>query len=96
MSVEIKDVVCDHGIYIDGELALILNSRTNAEIIKQIIEVDSGVPNAAVPVTRGMANVIENLLFDAEYYRMMGYSLEERASVLAKNGNLVFRRKTEQ
>ena len=91
MSVEIKDVVCDYGIYIDGELALILNSRTNAEIIKQIIEVDSSIPNAAVPITRNMVDAIKDLLFDAEYYKMIGYSLQERASELAKNGNLVFR-----
>ena len=44
---EIRDVVSDYGIYEDGELKLILNSRTNAEYIKAILEVDGCLPNAA-------------------------------------------------
>lgn len=46
---EIKDVVCDYGLYEDGELKLILNSARNAHIIKRILEIDSSVPNAATP-----------------------------------------------
>ena len=37
---EVRDVVCDYGIYEDGELKLILNSRSNALKIKDILEVD--------------------------------------------------------
>lgn len=46
---EIKDVVCDYGLYEDGELKLILNSAHNANIIKRILEIDSSVPNVATP-----------------------------------------------
>ena len=46
---EIKDVVCDYGLYEDGELKLILNSAKNAHTIKRILEIDVSVPNAAVP-----------------------------------------------
>lgn len=44
---EVKDVVCDYGLYEDGELKLILKSRQNALTIKRILEVDSSVPNQA-------------------------------------------------
>lgn len=46
---EIKDVVCDYGLYEDGELILILNSSRNAHLIKRILEIDQSVPNAATP-----------------------------------------------
>ncbi len=46
---EIKDVVCDYGIYEDGELKLILNSAHNAHLIKRILEIDVSVPNSATP-----------------------------------------------
>lgn len=39
--IEIKNVVCDYGIYEGGELKLILNSRYNALLIKRILEIDS-------------------------------------------------------
>ena len=48
---EIRDVVSDYGIYEDGELKLILNSRSNAEYIKAILEHEDRHPNAAVPYT---------------------------------------------
>ena len=56
---EIRDVVGDYGIYEDGELKLILNSRTNAEYIKAILEVDGSRPNAATiysPVVEEMSD----------------------------------------
>ena len=39
---EVKDVVCDYGVFEDGELmgGMILSSRRNAEIIVQILEAD--------------------------------------------------------
>ena len=46
---EIRDMVGDYGIYEDGELRLILNSRSNAEYIKAILEHEERNPNAAVP-----------------------------------------------
>lgn len=46
---EIKDVVCDYGIYEDGELILILDSKHNAHLVKRILEIDVSVPNAATP-----------------------------------------------
>lgn len=42
---EVKDVVCDYGLYEDGELKLILNSKQNALTIKTILEVDEFVHN---------------------------------------------------
>ena len=46
---EIKDVVCDYGIYEDGKLKLILNSAHNAHLVKRILEIDQSVPNVATP-----------------------------------------------
>lgn len=37
---EVKDVVCDYGLYENNELKLILNSRDNALLIKEIMEAD--------------------------------------------------------
>ena len=39
---EVKDVVCDYGVFEDGKLVpqLILNSRSNAELVKSILEAD--------------------------------------------------------
>lgn len=47
LEYEIKDVVSDYGLYENGELKLILNSRRNAETIKRILEIDCSVPNVA-------------------------------------------------
>ena len=44
---EVKEVVCDWGLYEDGELKLILNSMRNALTIKRILEVDESVSNQA-------------------------------------------------
>lgn len=40
MKIEIRDVVCDYGIYINNQLILIVNDRVNAEMIKLILEKD--------------------------------------------------------
>ena len=37
---EVKDVVCDYGLYENGELKLILNQKSNALKIKEILEKD--------------------------------------------------------
>jgi hypothetical protein len=37
---EVRDVVCDYGIYEDGELKLIVNSRRTAEKIVELLQVD--------------------------------------------------------
>ena len=39
---DVKNVVCDYGLYEDDNLALICNSRRNAFLIKAIMEKDSG------------------------------------------------------
>ena len=44
---EVKDIVCDYGLYEDGELKLILNSKQNALTIKRILEVDESIHNQA-------------------------------------------------
>lgn len=54
---EILDVVSDYGIYEDGELKLILNSRTNAEYIKAILEHEERHPNAGVPYSPEVAGM---------------------------------------
>ena len=42
MKIEVKELVCDWGIFINGELSkdLIFNSKANAEEVKRIIELD--------------------------------------------------------
>lgn len=37
---EVKAVVCDYGIYKDGELRLVINSQANALLIKYVLEQD--------------------------------------------------------
>lgn len=37
---EVRDVVCDYGVFEDGKLILILNSRSNAQLIVKILEAD--------------------------------------------------------
>lgn len=39
---QVKDVVCDYGVFRNGELIpeLILNSRSNAELIAEILTLD--------------------------------------------------------
>ena len=54
---EIRDVVSDYGIYEDGELKLILNSRSNAEYIKEILEHEERHPNAGVPYSPEVAGM---------------------------------------
>lgn len=48
MTYEVRNVVCDYGVYENGELKLILNSRRIAlEIVKLLEEdeqIDNGVP----------------------------------------------------
>lgn len=41
MSVEVRPIVCDHAIYNNDKLALILNSKRNAELIKAIVDKDA-------------------------------------------------------
>ena len=40
MNIEVKEVVCDWGVYEGGKLKLILNSRSAAEQIADIIRID--------------------------------------------------------
>ncbi len=37
---EVRPVVCDYGIFENGKLILILNSSINAQLIKEILEID--------------------------------------------------------
>lgn len=46
---EVKDVVCDYGIYENGELKLILNSYGSALKILKILEFDDNLKNEARP-----------------------------------------------
>lgn len=40
MTYEVRDVVCDYGVYENGALKLILNSRRIAERIVELLEED--------------------------------------------------------
>ena len=40
---EVGDVVCDYGVFCDGELKLILNSRRIAERIVDLLEEDEKI-----------------------------------------------------
>lgn len=39
-NIEVKDVVCDYGVYEDDKLIYIFNDRCNAELVKEILEFD--------------------------------------------------------
>lgn len=41
VSYEVKPVVCDYGVFENSELKLILNSLSNANLIKEILELDN-------------------------------------------------------
>lgn len=43
MKIEVKQIVCDWGVIIDGQVTsnLIFNSHSNAEEVKRIIELDN-------------------------------------------------------
>lgn len=43
MNYEVRDVVCDYGVYENGELKLILNSRRIAEKIVQLLKEDERI-----------------------------------------------------
>jgi hypothetical protein len=47
---EVRDVVCDYGLYEDGELKLILNSRRIAFQIKYLCEEDERLHRELNPV----------------------------------------------
>ena len=42
---EVRDVVCDYGVYEDGELKLILNSRRIALQIVELLKEDERIHN---------------------------------------------------
>lgn len=43
MIYEVRDVVCDYGVYENGELKLILNSKRIAEKIVELLKEDSSM-----------------------------------------------------
>jgi hypothetical protein len=47
---EIKDVVCDYGVYEDGELKLILNSQTIARCIVALLKEDEKMHRELNPI----------------------------------------------
>lgn len=44
---EVRDVVCDYGVFENGEMVLICNSRRNALLIKAIMEKDCNASDFA-------------------------------------------------
>lgn len=49
---EVKEVVCDYGVFQNEELKLILNNRSNAETIVNILNCDLGNKEYAVLMKR--------------------------------------------
>ncbi len=47
---EVKDVVCDYGVFEDGELKLILNSRRIALQIVELLEEDERIHKEFKPL----------------------------------------------
>ena len=47
---EVRDVVCDYGVYEDGELKLILNSRRIALQIVELIKEDERIYRELNPI----------------------------------------------
>ncbi len=47
---EVRDVVCDYGVYENGELKLILNSRRIAEQIVLLLKQDERIHRELNPV----------------------------------------------
>lgn len=50
MTYEVRDVVCDYGVYEDGELKLILNSRRIAEKIVELLKDDERIHRGLNPI----------------------------------------------
>lgn len=47
---EVRDVVCDYGVYEDGELKLILNSRSIALQIVELLKEDERIHRELNPI----------------------------------------------
>ena len=47
---EVRDVVCDYGVYEDGELKLILNSRRIALQIAELLKEDARIHRELNPI----------------------------------------------
>lgn len=45
MKYDVVPIVCDYGVFEDGNLKLICNSQFNALLIADIMEVDASRPN---------------------------------------------------
>lgn len=52
MKYDVRPVVCDYGVFEDDDLKLICNSRLNALLIKDIMEVDDSRPNEGTVYNR--------------------------------------------
>lgn len=66
---EVRDVVCDYGIYENGELKLILNSRGSALKILKILEFDNSLINEARPYNdTNFDKIVENVGTFAKWF----------------------------
>lgn len=50
MKYEVRDVVCDYGVYENGELKLILNSKRIAEKIVELLKEDERIHRELNPI----------------------------------------------
>lgn len=98
MKYEVKDVVCDYGVFEDGELKLILNSHANALKIVEILKTDQSIPNAATVFQEGnisipgidlkKSNRAEyGALMKLKRYEDTGYSPDEIDILLGEKNN---------
>lgn len=62
MKVEVEEVVCDWGVYEGGELKLILNSRSAAEQIADIIVADEYRHATDIPLRTALEKQIPKKL----------------------------------
>lgn len=50
MTYEVRDVVCDYGVYENGELKLILESKRIAEKIVELLKEDERIHRGLNPI----------------------------------------------
>ena len=78
---EVKDVVCDYGIYEESELVLILNSKANALMIKEILEDDekTGFPTKLFVPRSEVEEIVK--FKDMAYAELRSYNEELKAKL---------------
>lgn len=73
MKIEVKELVCDWGIFIDGKLSkdLIFCSKENAEEVKRIIELD--IENKRFDSVHQKVNITKSEEYMLNQFRKIPY-----------------------